>query len=904
MKTIRRIINITLLIVPLVLIGCSSDDGGIEGSGAIEGVAAEGNPIQNALVTLKSSNGISIETNTNASGQFSFNLKQGMKAPYFLKVDRNTSNSLHSIVATSIPSGTTKIANIHPLSDIAVRNWFKSRSRNVDNEFVDGIEITNPPTSTQIDAILTALKNLLSTAFTDFSIDDNFDLIASKFDANNTEFDLLLDHTTVRLKEDKLTLRLRNLVSGLEFEAIIILDFDITLDLSVQDPIAPTKPTAVNVIAAGKTGAVVVWNSSEDNIGIAGYDIYRSDNPDTKRHTTPFPVFSDTGLTTGVEYCYRIEAFDGTGNKSGQTMPLCVIPQDIDQTPPAAAQNLTATANGFDEISLTWMPSQDNDVLGYDVYRASVKIATVVASNYSDINLEATTEYCYKINAFDAAGNRSSDSNSVCETTTDKKPILDTEPPIVTASPSSGVFIQPQSVVLSCNDGQGSGCAGIFYTIDGATPTTESNRYSDAIIINNNTRLRFLATDISQNQSLVITEEYTIDQAPPVSSTNPPAGTYNSPQNITLSCDDASGTGCSAIYYTTDGSQPTKNSAQYTTAINISTNTTLQFFAMDNAGNQENINVAAYTITGNSDTTPPSSSATPVGERYNSPQNVILSCNDGTGSGCSTIYYTTDGTPPTNLSAQFSTAIAINTDTTLQFFAVDNAGNQESVNTEIYTIIAPEVLKADVSVLSNSVVSGGRVLYSVTVSNVSFQTVNNISVAYPIPSGIQFHNTADVEPNTSVNCSGFVCNEGENASWLFPTLDAGASVTIIINAEVLAGQANADIITTAFAVTANELRNTIVINKAIEINSSPSAQLPLSADKDPVMPGETYTLNLDLSNISGNILTNTQLRAFLPDGVTVNSASDGGIITSSNSEVRWDLSTVGVGATLHIGKLS
>jgi len=901
MKPIRQIINTLLLFVPLLLTGCSGgggdEDGGIEGSGAIAGVAAVGSPITNTLVTLKSANGVTIETQTNASGAFSFQLKAGMKAPYLLKVNLNANSRLHSIVTEKVLSGSTRTANIHPLSDIAVRNWFRSRSRNIDDEFVNGVEVVNPPTSEQIEAIVNALKNLLQTAFADFSIDNNFDLISSAFDANSTEFDLLLDHTTVRLKEDKLTLRLKNLVSGLEFEAIIIFNFDFTLDLSVQDTIAPTLPTAVNVIAAGETGAVVVWNASEDNVGIAGYDIYRSDNPNTKLHTTPFPVFSDTALTTNVEICYRIEAFDGAGNKSGQTTEVCVTPQAVDNTPPATVTNLTATVIGADEIQLTWTPSLDGDVIGYDVYRATVKIATVVASSYSDINLIAATEYCYNINAFDAAANRSTDSNTVCATTSDEKPLLDTTPPSVTALPGGGVFTQPQNVALSCDDTQGSGCAGIFYTLDNTTPTTASTRYEGPITLSSNTLLKFLAADNATNQSTVITEEYTIDQTSPVSSANPPTGTYSSPQSILLSCDDGSGTGCAAIYYTIDGTQPTTSATPFSTAITISADTTLQFFAVDNAGNQESTNSLTYTIV-TDDITPPNTSALPFGGTYNSSQSVTLSCDDGMGSGCATIYYTTDGSPPTINSTIYSAAISIDTDTTLRYFATDTAGNVEAAKQDDYNIVTPDALKVDVSVLSNPVKSGGRVLYNVTISNLTFQTVNNVKLLYRVPAGIRFNNLADTEPNTSANCSNLTCDENEEASWLLPTLAAGASVTIAINAEVLSGQLEGSVITAPLTLTADELNNAIVVNKSIDINSSPVAALSLSANKDPVIPGETYTLNLDLGNIKNGVLTSTQLRAFLPAGVTVNRISDGGT-DLGNGEVLWDLATVGVGAALH-----
>jgi len=87
---------------------------------------------------------------------------------------------------------------------------------------------------------------------------------------------------------------------------------------------------------------------------------------------------------------------------------------------------------------------------------------------------------------------------------------------------------------------------------------------------------------------------------------------------------------------------------------------------------------------GNTDVTAPTTVASPSGGTYNSPRNVTLSCDDGAGSGCANIYYTIDGATPTTNSSVYSSAIAISGTTTLKFFAKDNAGNSESVNTETY----------------------------------------------------------------------------------------------------------------------------------------------------------------------------------------------------------------------------
>ena len=85
------------------------------------------------------------------------------------------------------------------------------------------------------------------------------------------------------------------------------------------------------------------------------------------------------------------------------------------------------------------------------------------------------------------------------------------------------------------------------------------------------------------------------------------------------------------------------------------------------------------------DTTPPTTTASPAGGAYGSVQSVTLTCNDGSGSGCDKIYYTTDGTIPTTSSSIYSTPILVS-ETTLKYFATDLAGNSETIKTQIYTI--------------------------------------------------------------------------------------------------------------------------------------------------------------------------------------------------------------------------
>ncbi|WNZ59290.1 chitobiase/beta-hexosaminidase C-terminal domain-containing protein [Myxococcus sp. MxC21-1] len=96
----------------------------------------------------------------------------------------------------------------------------------------------------------------------------------------------------------------------------------------------------------------------------------------------------------------------------------------------------------------------------------------------------------------------------------------DTEPPSTVANPASGAFSSPRSVALTCDDGEGSGCAGTHYTLDGSVPTQASPRYTAPLSIAMSTTLRFFSVDRVGNVEAVRQARYVVDtEAPQVAAT-------------------------------------------------------------------------------------------------------------------------------------------------------------------------------------------------------------------------------------------------------------------------------------------------------------------------------------------------------------------------------------------------
>jgi len=72
---------------------------------------------------------------------------------------------------------------------------------------------------------------------------------------------------------------------------------------------------------------------------------------------------------------------------------------------------------------------------------------------------------------------------------------------------------------------------------------------------------------------------------------------------------------------------------------------------------------------------------------HNEDVTVTFACGDGTGSGCDTTYYTTDGVDPTTSSSSGNSfTLSSEGEYTIKYFSVDNADNTETVKTATNTV--------------------------------------------------------------------------------------------------------------------------------------------------------------------------------------------------------------------------
>ncbi|ATW26162.1 chitobiase/beta-hexosaminidase C-terminal domain-containing protein [Candidatus Formimonas warabiya] len=158
---------------------------------------------------------------------------------------------------------------------------------------------------------------------------------------------------------------------------------------------------------------------------------------------------------------------------------------------------------------------------------------------------------------------------------------------------------------------------------------------------------------------------------------NPLPGVYSSHQSVRLS----SATADAEIYYTVDGSEPSDSSTLYYSPITVNSSMTIKAFAVK-AGYQDSaVKTFSYTISSDTPTVA-APTASPSPGVYSSHQSVRLS----SATADAEIYYTVDGSEPSDSSTLYYSPITVNSSMTIKAFAV-KAGYQDSaVKTFSYTI--------------------------------------------------------------------------------------------------------------------------------------------------------------------------------------------------------------------------
>ncbi len=187
-------------------------------------------------------------------------------------------------------------------------------------------------------------------------------------------------------------------------------------------------PTGLGATAQSTSSIALSWSdnsSSED-----GFSIQRSPDGNNWSALTDVAAnatsHNDGGLSPNSTWYYRVRAFEGI-ETSAWSNTASATTLDV---PPAAPSGMTAAAASDTQINLGWVDNAGNET-GYRVERSADGVSgwSTVASkganstSHSDTGLSASTEYFYRVAAFNSAGDSAFASASA--TTDDPPPYVD-----------------------------------------------------------------------------------------------------------------------------------------------------------------------------------------------------------------------------------------------------------------------------------------------------------------------------------------------------------------------------------------------------------------------------------------------------------------------------------------------
>ena len=239
--------------------------------------------------------------------------------------------------------------------------------------------------------------------------------------------------------------------------------------------------------------------------------------------------------------------------------------------------------------------------------------------------------------------------------------------------------------------------ARIYYTTDGSTPTEESTKYSGTLTMTTSCTVKAVAMKEKYNSSAIVAMAFSRDD-----NTVGKPMFQRTDSTLAISAAPAEGT---IIYYTTDGTEPTVASATYTEPLKLNGNCTIRAMAENPKLFQSE--TADYNV---------------GWFKVETPEIVFdgIIANISCATPNARIFYTTDGTTPTEESPRYMGQLTMSQTCTLKALAVKEDYHNSTVSTMLFdreanTVSTPSIRRNGSQLsISTETVAEGTVIYYTT----------------------------------------------------------------------------------------------------------------------------------------------------------------------------------------------
>ena len=188
-------------------------------------------------------------------------------------------------------------------------------------------------------------------------------------------------------------------------------------------PMAPPSAPTSLVASAGNAQVTLTWAAPSSNGGVAvrNYNVYRGTAAGSETLQVSLGnvlTFTDTGLTNGQTYFYKVSAMNSVGEG-----PLSSEASSTPATVPSAP-TMSSAVPGNAQVVLTWAAPSSNggsSVSGYKIYRGSAAGGETLQATlgnvltYSNTGLTNGQTYYFKVSAINSLG-EGPQSNEVSST--------------------------------------------------------------------------------------------------------------------------------------------------------------------------------------------------------------------------------------------------------------------------------------------------------------------------------------------------------------------------------------------------------------------------------------------------------------------------------------------------------
>ena len=279
------------------------------------------------------------------------------------------------------------------------------------------------------------------------------------------------------------------------------------------DTTPPSVPSGLAATSVGQNSIDLSWQPSSDNVGVAGYYIYRNGVP---LATSPGTSYVDATVAPGSSYEYAVAAFDTAGNVSAQSTPVTVSVAQISQSISFATQ-APGTVGGSAILSATGGASGNPVVFSVDA-SSGAGVCNVSGTYGTTVNYAAVGSCVIDANQ---AGGANYSAAAQAQMTITVKPPANQAPAITSAASTTATVGTAFSFTVTATGyptptltrSAGTLPTGVSFTVNGngtatisGTPT-KSGPYTETITASN-------GVNPKATQSLAIT----VNQAPAITS--------------------------------------------------------------------------------------------------------------------------------------------------------------------------------------------------------------------------------------------------------------------------------------------------------------------------------------------------------------------------------------------------